>query len=423
MNHRGLLKEAFAAAVCAADPALVVPANLPPSRGGALFVLGAGKASAAMAAAVENAWQTPAQLQGTVVTRYGHACATRAIEVLQAAHPVPDQAALDAAARVLDTARRLTPADRLLVLLSGGGSCLLSLPVPGVSLDDYRQLTLSLLRGGVPIEHMNVLRKHLSLTQGGRLAAATRAGLEALIISDVPGDDISAIASGPCSPDPSTYGEALDILSRWHIQPPPSIAAHLAAGARGEIAETPKPGDPCFDRAHARIIASARLSLMAAARHLQTAGVEVINLGDAITGEARDVAREQAQRVLALRSGRSAGSAPLALLSGGECTVTVRGEGRGGRCSEFLLALHRELAGMPGVHALACDTDGIDGTEDNAGACFGPDTYSSAQALGLDAGAFLARNDSHGYFAALGELVVTGPTRTNVNDFRCVLLN
>ncbi len=422
MDHRALLKSAFAAAVDAADPARIVPAHIAPPHRGPAWVLGAGKAAAAMAAAVEDAWDPSSDLRGTVVTRHGHDCATRRIEVLQAGHPLPDQAALDAAEQILGIARSLTTADRLLVLLSGGGSSLLSLPVAGVSLDDYRQLTGLLLRGGVPIDEMNVLRKHLSLTQGGRLAAACRAGIEALVISDVPGDDLSAIASGPCSPDASTYADALDILRRRRIDPPASIAAHLAAGLNGEIEDTPKPGDPRFARTQARIIASARLSLDAAAALLQKAGVTVIDLGDAITGEAVEAAQAQARRVRQLRRERAAGGAPLALLSGGECTVTVRGAGRGGRCAEFLLALYRELNDVPGVFALACDTDGIDGTEDNAGAMFGPDTLARATACGADAGAYLANNDSYGFFAALDELIVTGPTRTNVNDFRCVLL-
>ncbi len=422
MDYAHLLQQSFEAAVRAADPAAVMAAHLPPPDGRRTWVVGAGKAAASMAQALEAVWNGPLPLQGLVVTRHAHRVRTRDIEVIEAGHPLPDAAGVAASADILRLAGSLSSQDRLIVLLSGGGSSLLSLPATGISLEEYRQLTQSLLRGGVPIGEFNIVRKHLSATQGGRLAAATRAAVWALIISDVPGDDLSAIASGPCSPDASTYADALQILTHWNIDVPAGIHAHLRAGARGDIAETPKPGDPCFARSHTRIIASARASLAAAARLLNQAGVEVTNLGDAVTGEAADVARSQAAWARARRALRKAGAVPQALLSGGECTVTVRGAGRGGRCSEFLLQLYAELNGTPDVYALACDTDGIDGTQDNAGAAFSPATHALAQARGLDPRDHLQRNDSYSFFEALGQLIVTGPTRTNVNDYRCVLV-
>lgn len=422
MEPPELLMQAFLTAVRAADPTRLIPAQIQDLLTLPVTVVGAGKAAAAMAAAAEAAWQGNAQLRGVVVTRYGHAVSTRCIEVLEAGHPVPDQASLDAGEKVLDTARSLGSEDTLLALWSGGGSSLLSLPEEGIPLIDYQMLTRTLLRSGVPIGEMNTLRKHLSRSQGGRLAAATAAQVRALVISDVPGDDLSAIASGPCSADPTTYRDCLDILHRLHIDAPASVLRHLYAGAQGRIAETPKPGDPRLAKVEARVIASNRMSLDAAVTHCRNAGLRTIDLGDEVAGEARQVAKTHARLVRELRAGLVPGAAPLALLSGGECTVTVRGGGRGGRCSEYLLQLFADLRGVPGIHALACDTDGIDGTQDNAGARFGPESYARAAALGLDPAAYLDDNDSYGFFAALGDLVHTGPTRTNVNDFRCVIV-
>jgi hydroxypyruvate reductase len=422
MDYAQLLRDSFDAAVRAADPAAVIAANLPPPDGRRTWVVGAGKAAASMAQALENVWVGPEPLQGLVVTRHGHRAPTRRIQVIEAGHPLPDAAGVAAAADILRMVQGLQPEDRLIVLLSGGGSSLLTLPAAGISLEDYRDLTTSLLRGGVPIPEFNIVRKHLSSTQGGWLAAATRAEILALIISDVPGDDLSAIASGPCSPDPSTYAQALDILRRWNINAPASIRAQLQAGARGDIPETPKPGDPCFARTQTRIIASARGSLAAGERVLTQAGIEVTNLGDALTGEASTVAASQAQWALAQRRLRQAGAVPCALLSGGECTVTVHGAGRGGRCSEFLLKLFIDLQDATDIYALACDTDGIDGSQDNAGAAFSARTYEHARALSLDARRFLQNNDAYPFFEAVDGLIVTGPTRTNVNDYRCVLV-
>ena len=425
MDPRRLLVESFHAAVAAADPLRIVAAHLPeppdPARGRTL-VVGAGKAAASMARAVEIAWPREAPLDGLVITRYAHGLPTGRLSVVEAGHPVPDEAGERAAAWILDAASALGPDDLLLALVSGGGSSLLSLPVETVPMADLKAVTRSLLASGAPIQEMNVVRKHLSRIQGGRLAQSTRARVCALVVSDVAGDDVSAIASGPCAPDPSTYAEAIDVLGRWGVRPPPSVAAHLARGARGEVGETPKPGDPLFARVENRTIATAHRSLEAGAAVFEAAGVRAVILGDTVTGEARDVAQVMAALVREIRGHGAPFAPPVALVSGGECTVTLRGTGRGGRCSEFLLALARELGGVPGVSAIAADTDGIDGVESNAGAVMLPDTAARAAALGLDARRSLDANDGHGFFSALGDLVVTGPTRTNVNDYRAILV-
>ncbi len=392
-------------------------------------MLAAGKAAASMALAVERSWPAGAPLEGIALTRYGHGLPTRRIRVIEAGHPVPDEAGELAAREMLAAARSLGPEDLLLALLSGGGSALLSLPAEGVSMEDLKAVTKELLRCGAPIQEINTVRKHLSAIQGGRLAAATRARVLALIVSDVTGDDPTHIASGPCAPDPTTYADALAVLSRYAIEPPAALRKRLEDGARGALAETLKPGDAIFARVENRVIATARRSLEAAARVLEKAGVEPRILGDSITGEAREVAKEMAAEVRAIRAGsgdsapRGARSKPLALISGGECTVTVKSQnGRGGRCAEFLLALGVELAGVENVWAIAADTDGIDGSEDNAGAVLAPDSLARAHASGLDAAQLLEANDSWGFFAATGDLLVTGPTRTNVNDYRCILV-
>ncbi len=422
---RELLEAAFAAAVAAADPLKVLAAHLPDPAavaGRRTLALGAGKAAASMAMAVETHWPARAELGGLVVTRYAHGLPCRRIEVLEAGHPVPDASGEQAAERIASLAGGLGPDDWLLALISGGGSSLLSLPVPTVPMGDLKQVTQALLASGAPIQEMNVVRKHLSRIQGGRLAQLTRARVLALVVSDVAGDDLSAIASGPCAPDPSTYADALDVLRRWDVNVPPSVLGHLQRGARGEIDETPKPGDPLFSRVEHRLVATARGSLLAAARVFEAAGIQPVVLGDTITGEARDVAQVIGAIAREIAAHDSPFRRPVVLLSGGECTVTLRGQGRGGRCSEFLLALARELQGVRGAWALAADTDGIDGVEDNAGAVLTPDTLARAAAAGLDPRRRLDDNDAYGFFAALGDLVVTGPTRTNVNDFRAVLL-
>jgi hydroxypyruvate reductase len=418
MDARRLLLDSFRAAVDAADPLKVVAGHLPgppdPSRG--------RKAAASMARAVELAWPAGAPLDGLVITRYAHGLPTERLRVVEAGHPVPDESGERAAAEILAAASALGPDDLLLALVSGGGSSLLSLPVEAVSMADLKAVTRALLASGAPIQEMNVVRKHLSRIQGGRLAQATRARVRALIVSDVAGDDPSAIASGPCSPDPSTYADAIDVLARWGVTPPASVAAHLARGARGEVAETPKPGDALFARVDGRMIATAHGSLEAGAKVFEAAGVRAVILGDTVTGEARDVAQVMAALVREIRGHGGPFAPPVALVSGGECTVTLRGKGRGGRCSEFLLALTKELGGMAGVSAIAADTDGIDGVESNAGAVMTPDTAARAAALGLEARRSLDDNDGWGFFSALGDLVVTGPTRTNVNDYRAILV-
>jgi hydroxypyruvate reductase len=308
------------------------------------------------------------------------------------------------------------------VLVSGGGSALLSLPVEGVSMADLKALTRDLLACGAPIQDMNTLRKHLSAIQGGRLALASRAPVLALVISDVTGDDPTHIASGPCSPDPTTFADCLDILARFGVKAPASIASHLARGAAGEVPESPKPGDPRFARVDVRVIATARRSLRAAADFLAGHGFAAHFLGDSVTGEAREVAKVHAAIAREARTNGHPFPPPVAIISGGETTVTIRGQGRGGRCSEFLLSLAVELDGLAETWSLAADTDGIDGAESNAGALATPDTLARARALGLDAKRRLADNDGHGFFAPLGDLVTTGPTHTNVNDFRVILV-
>ncbi|MGV8893434.1 MAG: glycerate kinase type-2 family protein [Burkholderiaceae bacterium] len=426
MNPRRLLIGSFHAAVAAADPLDIVAQFLPPPPQGRTLVAGAGKAAASMARAVELAWPSDAPLEGVVVTRYGHGMPTERIRVIEAGHPVPDAAGEGAAVEILAQARALTPADHLIVLVSGGGSSLLSLPVGTVPMADLKAVTHALLHSGAPITEMNVVRKHLSQIQGGRLAAAAcQVPITALIISDVTGDDPSAIASGPTCADASTYQNALDVLSRYAVTPPASVLAHLQAGVRGTVDETPKPGSAALAHVRNIVIATAHQSLQAAAAFFRERGITPVVLGDTVTGEAAEVAKVYAALVREIRDHQQPFSAPVALISGGECTVTVRaGEavGRGGRCTEFLNSLTLELGGMADVYALAADTDGIDGTEDNAGAVLMPDTLARAAALGINAAAMLAGHDSYSYFSALRDLLVTGPTRTNVNDYRVILI-
>lgn len=419
---RQLLLAGFRAALASADPLEIVPAHLPPPPAGRTLVVGAGKAAASMAAAVEASWPPGAPLEGLVITRYGHGLPARRIRVVEAGHPVPDEAGEEAAREILARARALGEDDLLLVLVSGGGSSLLSLPVDGVPMADLKAVTRDLLASGAPIQDMNTIRKHLSTIQGGRLALATRARVLALVISDVTGDDPTHIASGPCSPDPTTYADSLDILQRFGVAAPASIAAHLARGAAGGIPETPKAGDQGFNRVDVRVIATAHASLMSAAAFVQSRGITPMVLGDSVTGEAREVAKVHAAIARQLRQHAHPFRPPVAVISGGETTVTLRGTGKGGRCSEFLLSLAVELGGLGNTWALAADTDGIDGAEANAGAIVTPDALARAAALGLDAKRLLANNDGYGFFSALDDLVVTGPTRTNVNDFRIVLV-
>lgn len=417
-DPRAFLRSLFDAAVAAADPALVVPAALPsrPPQGRTV-VVGAGKAAAAMALAVDTAWDAP--LEGVVVTRYGHGLPCPRLEVVEAGHPLPDDQGAAAARRILALAEGLGPDDLLICLWSGGGSALLSLPDPAVGLAGKRALTQALLRCGASIAELNTVRKHLSAIKGGRLAAAAApAAVLSLCLSDVPGDDPAVIASGPTVPDPTTAAEALGILARYGISEPAAALAPLVQGRR----ETPKPGDPVFARAEVRVIATPREALEAAARRAQAAGVVPLILGDALEGEAREIARALAPMAASAARHGDPAPPPCVLLSGGELTVTLLGDGRGGPNAEFALALAQALDGNPHVWALACDTDGIDGSEDNAGALVTPDTLARARRLGLSPRAHLADNDAYGFFAALGDLVVTGPTLTNVNDFRALFV-
>ena len=420
---RSLLEESFRTAVAAADPLAVLGPHLPPPPRGRTLVVGAGKAAASMAVAVERGWPAGAPLEGIVLTRYQHALPTSRIRVVEAGHPVPDKAGESGAREIFQRASALTEDDLLIALLSGGGSSLLSLPAARISMADLKAVTTQLLRCGAAIQEINTVRKHLSAIQGGWLAAACRAEVVALIISDVTGDDPTHIASGPCAPDPTTFRDALDVLARYRVTPPRAVRARLEDGLAGRIAETPKPGDPVFARVENRVVATAHRSLEAAAATLRAAGVTPVILGDSVTGEASEVAKVLAAVVREVRRYGAPFAPPVALISGGECTVTLRAEGgRGGRCSEFLLALAIELEGVSGVHAIAADTDGIDGSEDNAGALLGPDTATRARSAGIDPRDFLARNDSYGFFAALGDLLVTGPTLTNVNDYRAIVV-
>jgi len=408
---RAILEQSFRAAVAAADPLQILGPHLPRPPRGRTFVAAAGKAAASMALAVERAWPPQAPLEGIAVTRYQHGVPTQRIRVVEAGHPVPDEAGEAAAREILAQSRTLTEDDLLLALLSGGGSSLLSLPAEGVGMAELKALTGKLLKSGAAIQEMNTVRKHLSAIQGGRLAADCRAPVLALIVSDVTGDDATHIASGPCAPDPSTIDDAKAVLAKYRL------------AFDGPFSETPKPGDARFARVENRVVATAHGSLEAAARVFEKQGIRPVIVGDTVTGEASEVAKVFAAMVKEIRRRGAPWKAPVAIISGGECTVTIgEGKGRGGRCTEFLLSLAIELEGTPGVWGLAADTDGIDGTEDNAGALFSPDTLERALKARIDAKKRLVEHDSYGFFSALGDLVVTGPTRTNVNDYRAIVV-
>ena len=414
---RALLARMFDAAVGAAQPARCIPPHLPTPPRGRTVVIGAGKASAAMAQALERHW--PGALSGLVVTRYGYAVPCARIEIVEAAHPVPDAAGLAAAGRMRALVAGLDADDLVICLISGGGSALLPLPGEGVTLADKQAINRALLKSGASISEMNCVRRHLSAIKGGHLAAACHpARVVNLLISDVPGDNPIDIASGPTVADPTTCADALEIVRRYAIDLPAGARALLESGH----GETIKPGDARLAGVETHLVATPWMALEAAAAVARAAGVTPVLLGDRLEGEARDVAKVMAGIALQARQYGHPAAAPCVLLSGGETTVTVRGNGRGGRNVEFLLALAVALDGAPGIHAVAGDTDGVDGQAEIAGAFVAPDTLARAWAQGIRPRARLDDNDGHGFFEALGDSLVTGPTLTNVNDFRAILV-
>ena len=416
-DRRPLLRSLFDAAVAAAQPALCLPPHLPEPPRGRTIVIGAGKASAAMARALEDHW--PGPLQGLVVTRYGYEVPCERIEIVQAAHPVPDAAGVAAAERIRVMVSGLTADDLVIALISGGGSSLLVAPAPGLTLADKQAINSALLASGASIGEMNCVRRHLSALKGGRLAAACHpASVVTLLISDVPGDAPSDIASGPTVADASSCADALAIVDRYKIALPAVVRELLTSGTGESI----KPGDPRLARAETRMITAPQIALEAAAAVARAAGITPYILGDSLEGEARDVAKALAGITRQVVLHGQPFKRPCVLLSGGETTVTIKGTGRGGRNVEFLLALGIALDGLPGVHALAGDTDGVDGIEEIAGAMLAPDSLARAWAMDINPRNSLDRNDAHGFFQALGDSVITGPTLTNVNDFRAILI-
>jgi len=413
-DERQTLKSLFDKAVEAAQAEHLIPGRLPPQPPGRTLVLGAGKAAAAMAHTVENNWS--GELSGLVITPYGHAAPCDRIEVVEAAHPIPDETGCDAAHRILTMAAELGEEDLAVCLLSGGGSALMPLPAEGLTLQDKQSITNGLLKCGANIAEINCVRRHLSAIKGGRLAAAcSPARIATLAISDVPGNEVSSMASGPTVADATTSAMALDILNRYNLVVPDNVMKHLQSAA----AETLKPGDPAFDNASFEILATSDDALQAAAALARELGIEAVVLGD-LQGDAAELGRDHA--AMAKQAAMATQAAPCVLISGGETTVQVRGRGRGGRNSEYCLALALALDGHPGIYAIACDTDGIDGTEDNAGCLITPDSLQRASVNSLDARKLLNENDSYRFFSEIGDLVETGPTRTNVNDFRAILI-
>ena len=426
-SAREILIGAFRAAVEAVSAERLLPpwlsAHPPPPIRGRTLVVGAGKAAGAMAASLEAHWPEDAAPEGLVITRQGHGRPTRHLRVLEAGHPLPDTRGLDAARQLLDLLRSARPEDRVLALISGGGSSLLSLPAPGLTLTDLATVSRALLRSGAPIADINCVRKHLSQTLGGRLAEACGAPVEVLMISDVTGDDISVIASGPFAPDPTDSAAALAVLSRWHVDAPPAVVRHLTDAVAGMVADTPKPGAACFTRVSHHLLGNGRTALQGAAAYLVARDIRPVILGDTVSGEAREVAQVFAALAREIRQHGTPWKAPVALLSGGETSVTVRGNGRGGRNMEFQLALALALSGLAGVHALAADTDGIDGTTDAAGCWISPDTLIRAAHRSVSALDCLTDNDAYRFFGVLDDLIHTGPTGTNANDFRALLIS
>jgi glycerate 2-kinase len=438
INTENFLIEAFAQALKASDPMVILPASLKSAfkkaPKGRCLILGAGKAAASMALAMEKYAEIhwpKIKLEGMVITRYGHSLPTKFIQVVEAAHPVPDEAGMRAAQETLTLIKMLKPGDHLIALVSGGGSSLLTLPAEGLDIEDVRATTQVLLRSGAPIGQMNIVRKHLSAILGGHMAreaVARGAEVSAFLISDVTGDDPSSIASGPCAPDESTFADALDILKDYDLLNgaiPKAVTDYLQAGVKGDRPETPKSGDPIFNKTKNYLLASAHASLEAAASYCAANGVTPVILGDTVMGEAKDVALMQAAIAREVYLYDAPFKKPVALLSGGECTVTIPAgiKGRGGRCSEFLLSLYNATDDLKNFSALAADTDGIDGSEDNAGAWFLSGSRELAQLKKLQAKHYLSAHDSFGFFKELNTLVHTGPTLTNVNDFRILLID
>ena len=417
MDQRQLLRDMFQAAVQAASPEHTIKNYLPEAPRGRTIVIGCGKAAATMAKAFEDSWEHP--LEGLVVTRYGHGVPTQKIKVMEASHPIPDAESMKAAVAIQALVKDLNKEDLVVFLASGGGSSLLTLPADGISLEEKKLLNSKLLQSGANIKEMNCVRKHLSLIKGGRLAQTIwPARCVTLAISDIPGDDLSVIASGPTEPDDTTRNDALDILRKYKINEPRSILKYMTDFR----SETPKPGNQIFQNASSHLISTPQRSLEAAAKVAQANGYRPVILGDAIEGEAREVATVMSGIAKQVAKYDQPEKKPCVLLSGGETTVTVKGGGRGGRNAEFLLALAIELNGNEKIWAFSGDTDGIDGTEDNAGALVSPDSLARAQKIGIDAKHSLADNDGYTFFEKLNDLVVTGPTLTNVNDFRAIII-
>jgi glycerate 2-kinase len=407
----------FNTAVSAASPHQTLPSFLPANTNRKAIVIGAGKAAASMAQSIEQHWQ--GELSGIVVTRYGHDLPCNKIEVVQASHPVPDNIGEKTAQRILDLVSRLTKDDLVICLISGGGSSLLALPADGISLADKQNINKALLRSGAAIDEMNCVRKHLSAIKGGRLAAACHpAHVITYAISDVPGDEATVIASGPTVADPTTSADALTILQHYKIAVPDNILSWL----NNSVSETIKPGDDILNGCEYHLITTPEAALTAAINRAEKSGINVLSLGAQIEGEASEVATHHADLVRAIINGEHEMKPPCVIVSGGETTVTLKGNGRGGRNVEYLLSLANCLQGIPNVYAIAADTDGIDGSEDNAGAMLTPTTWQRALALNIDAAAMLANNDGYGFFEQLNDLIITGPTRTNVNDFRAILI-
>ena len=411
------MREIFDTAVRAVSPEALFEDCMPEPPAGKTLVIGAGKAAASMAHAFEKRWHEP--VSGLVVTRYGHGVECKNIVVIESAHPVPDATGQEAAKKLLSLTKNLSAEDLVVCLMSGGASALLSLPAPGLTLQDKQDMNKALLRSGANINEMNCVRKHMSAIKGGRLTAAcTPARVITYVISDIPGDDLTVVGSGPTLPDSTTSNDAIGILEKYAIKAPELVMDYLTS----KISETPKPGDSIFNSNESILLAAAKDSLAAAKSCAEQTGLAVLNLGDDIQGEAQDVARDHAKIALNIAAGKETIKPPCIVLSGGETTVTVKGNGHGGRNVEYLLSLAIALNGHSEIYAIACDTDGIDGTEDNAGAFMTPETLQLGQKNNLDAQDYLNQNDAYSYFEKLDQLVITGPTLTNVNDFRAILI-